>query len=156
LNSTLILGWGNPLFGDDGFGVKVVEKLMKMNLPKDVRVESCSSSPLSVMRKMLSYRKVIIIDTLQIPQVKEGSVLRLNLKELCDSPNLINPHSLSLPAVLEIYRTLYPNQVPDEILVVGVCVGPTKVREGLSEEVEAKIDEVVELVMREVGGKGDE
>ncbi len=156
MNSTLILGWGNPLFGDDGFGVKVVEKLTKMKLPKDIRVESCSSSPLSVARKMLNYRKVIIIDTLQIPHAKEGSVLKLSLKELCDSPNLINPHSLSLPAVLEIYRTLYPDQVPEEVLVVGVCVGPPKVSERLSEKVEAKIDEVVELVVREVGGKGNE
>ncbi len=156
MNSTIILGWGNPLFGDDAFGIKVVEKLRKIKLPKDVRAECCYFSPFSVIRKMLNYEKAIIIDTLKMPHLKEGSVLRLDMTELCDSPNLINPHSLSLPAALEIYKTLYPNQIPKEVLVIGVCVGHPKVGEGLTEEVEAKVNEVVELVIKEVGGKGDE
>jgi len=156
LNNVLVLGWGNPILGDDSLGVRVAEKLKKMGLPKEIKIECSSSSPFSVVRKMLNYRKVIIVDSLRLPHVKEGKVFKFNLKEFCGSSVIINPHSISLPAAFEIYRTLYPDQVPKEVLVIGVCVGPPKVGEGLSDEIKAKIDEVVELVMKEIGGERNE
>jgi len=159
LNSILVLGWGNPIFGDDGLGIKVAERLRKMELPPWVRVESCTLSPLSVVRKMINHKKVIIIDILQ-PRNSEdrGKVLKVSLSEFCNSLNLVNPHSISLPAALEIYKAIYPEQVPNEIVAIGVCVDPyqLKVGEGLSKEVELKLDEVVKLVLEEIRGERSE
>ena len=142
------------MLGDDALGFKVVEKLKKMRLPEGIKVECCSSAPFSVARRMLNFRRVIMIDSLQLPHVGEGEVARLRLNELCDSPILVNPHGASLPAALEVYRALYPDQVPEEVLVIGVGVGPPSAGEGLSEGVEARVDEVVDLALTEIGGGG--
>lgn len=157
MKDILVIGWGNPIFGDDGFAFRVVEKLKEIGLPKGVELKSCSSSPISVVREILDYKKVIIVDTICTSNSEEGKILKTKISELCDSPKIINPHSLSLPAALKIFEALYPDLVPKEVLVIGVCVSYPGIGEGLSEDVEAKVNDVVELVLKEVGrGREDE
>jgi len=152
---TLIIGWGNPLLGDDALGIRVAEKLKEMRLPDGVKVESCSSSPSTVIRKMLNCRKVIIIDSARIPNVEEGSPFRLKLEYFEGPYRLINPHSISLPALYKIYKALYPDKIPDEVIVIGMNVGSC-FGENLSERTRARIEELVNLVLREVKGMEDE
>jgi len=157
LRDVLVIGWGNPIFGDDGFAFRVVEKLRDVGLPEGVELKSCSSSPISVAREMLDYKKVIIVDTIRTSKSEEGKVLRVKLSDLCDSPKIINPHSLSLPAALKIFEALHPDRVPKEVLVIGVCVSHPGIGEELSEEIEARVEDVVDLVLKEVGrGREDE
>lgn len=151
--SILVLGLGNPILGDDSFGIKVTEKLREMRLPKDVKVESRCFSPFSAAKRMLNFNKVIIVDSLIISGIKEGTILRKKLEELCSSSHIINPHSLSLPALLEIFKSIYPEKVPEEVIIIGVCISNPRVGEGLSQEIEGKVDEVVKLILRELGGK---
>ena len=35
---TIIIGYGNFLRGDDGVGVKIIERLENINLPDDVKI----------------------------------------------------------------------------------------------------------------------
>ena len=153
---TMVLGLGNPILGDDALGIRAVERLKRVKLPEGIVVDCSTSSPLSTARKIVDHDKVLLIDSVRFPGKEDGELVRLSLEDLSSRPMLVSVHSASLPASLEIYRSLYPDRFPREIQVIGVNVKNVEVGESISETVDGSIEEVVKLILSEVGGKLDE
>jgi len=59
---TLILGLGNPLLGDEGIGVRVVEELQGLKLPEGVDVAEGGTAGLGLIGLMEGYQRVIVVD----------------------------------------------------------------------------------------------
>ena len=153
---TMVLGLGNPILGDDSLGIRAVERLKKVQLPKGIVLDYSTSSPLSTARKIVDHDKVLLIDSVNLPGKEDGELVKLSLENLSSRPMFVSVHSASLPASLEIYRALYPDRFPKEILVIGVNVKKVEVGESMSETVNGSIEEVVKLILSEVGEKFDE
>lgn len=82
-NSTLVLGMGNPILGDDGVGVRVAEEVLAL-LPADAPVdvsEACVGG-ISLMERMLGYDNVILIDALSLESIEPGAIRKLKLDDL--------------------------------------------------------------------------
>lgn len=59
----LIAGVGNLLRGDDGFGVRVAQRLEKMHLPEGVRVVEVGISGMSLVQELIGrYDACIVLD----------------------------------------------------------------------------------------------
>ena len=153
---TMVLGLGNPILGDDSLGIRAVERLKKVQLPKGIVLDYSTSSPLSTARKIVDHDKVLLIDSVNLHGKKDGELVKLSLENLSSRPMFVSVHSASLPASLEIYRALYPDRFPKEILVIGVNVKKVEVGESMSEKVDRSVEEVVKLILSEVGVKPDE
>jgi len=153
---TMVLGLGNPILGDDALGIRAVEKLKEMQLPEGIILDCSTSSPFSTARKIVDHDKVLLIDSVNLHGKKDGELVRLSLEDFSYRSMFVSVHSASLPALLEIYRALYPDRFPKEILVIGVNVKKVEVGESMSETVNGSIEEVVKLILSEVGEKFDE
>jgi hydrogenase maturation protease len=57
---TMVLGLGNPIFGDDGVGLRVIEELKKQIHDKDITVESAELAGLDMLETLSGYDRVII------------------------------------------------------------------------------------------------
>ncbi|MFH1322074.1 MAG: hydrogenase maturation protease [Bacteroidota bacterium] len=82
----LILGCGNILFGDDGFGPNVAEELQKnYNLPEDIVVINAGSSVRNILFDItLSERrprKIIIVDAVDAAKTP-GEIFELPIDEI--------------------------------------------------------------------------
>src|SRR4030042_5830296 len=82
----LILGCGNILFGDDGFGPLVAEELQKnYNLPENVGVINAGSSVRNIMFDIaLSEKKpgkIIIVDAIDAAKTP-GEIFELQIDEI--------------------------------------------------------------------------
>jgi len=82
----LILGCGNILFGDDGFGPNVAEELQKnYNLPEDIVVINAGSSVRNILFDItLSERrprKIIIVDAVDAGKTP-GEIFELPIDEI--------------------------------------------------------------------------
>jgi coenzyme F420 hydrogenase subunit delta len=84
----LVMGAGNILFGDDGFGPAVIEELGRRKLPKDIYILDVGSSARGILFNILLSDKIpkvlIIVDSMTKETVrkKPGTVLEVGLEDL--------------------------------------------------------------------------
>lgn len=64
--STLVLGIGNILLGDEGFGVHVARGLKEVELPDNVRVEEGGVGGFNLLGLLEDVRRLVIIDIMMI------------------------------------------------------------------------------------------
>ena len=118
--STLVVGLGNPILGDDGVGWRVAESVRANLDDPDVEVLCLSLGGLALMERLAGYRRVIIVDAMDTGAAA-GSLHFLSLQELDElaAQHTACVHDLSLSAALALGRELGV-KLPEEIRVVGV------------------------------------
>lgn len=86
----LILGCGNPLYGDDGFGPAVVKYLKEhVLIPDKVEVMEVGTRLIEVLLELALSEtrpsRLIIVDAVKMPGQPPGQVWELDLGALCSS-----------------------------------------------------------------------
>lgn len=147
MTGTLVLGLGNTLLGDDGIGVRVVERLQGESLKAEVK--NGATLGLSLLETLKSRRKVIVVDAVDMGKVP-GSVARFSARELLtlSESRSFSLHEIGLLEVLKIGQSL--NEDFGNVIIFGIQPKELHAIERLSPEVEEKIAEVVEMIKKEV------
>ena len=145
----LILGLGNPLLGDEGIGVRVVEELKGLELPGGVTVVEGGTAGLGLIRLMEGYQKVIIVDAADMGH-PPGRVVRFTpseaqLKTAEAPPSL---HQIGLGEVLALAEAL--EVAPAELVIIGVQPSQIEGGVGLSPEVEGAIPQIIGIILDEL------
>lgn len=158
----LIAGIGNIFLGDDAFGVEVVRRLSSRTLPDSVRVIDFGIRGFDLAYALLDgYDVTILVDA--TPRGGVPGTLYTIEPDLSTSHNLeapepmIETHGMNPMRVLGLVRAM-GGQL-QRILLVGcepATVGPEEGLMGLSEPVQAAVDEavgVIELLIRDILAK---
>jgi hydrogenase maturation protease len=124
--STIVVGLGNPILGDDGVGWRVAaivesQLLMQPAAAPDVVVECLSLGGLSLMENLIGYRRAILIDAISLHEDPPGTVYVRSLDELPDYAcgHLTSTHDTSLQTALSLGRSMGAI-LPDQVTVVGI------------------------------------
>jgi hydrogenase maturation protease len=64
--NTLILGVGNVIMGDEGFGVHVVRRLKEIELPANVRTEEGGVGGFNLLGSLEGVSRLIVVDIMMI------------------------------------------------------------------------------------------
>ncbi|MDI6888153.1 MAG: hydrogenase maturation protease [Methanocellales archaeon] len=147
-----VLGCGNLLVGDDGFGVHVLKELEKRDLPSNIELIEAGTGGLDILNLIESTDKAIIIDAVKSGG-KIGNVYRFTEKDLPPSNmSLLSLHDLGLADVLKTGRIIQPKRMPKEIIIIGCEVQQAdEIRLELSPDVAKAVPVVVDMVLKEVG-----
>jgi hydrogenase maturation protease len=150
MKKTIVLGVGNRLMGDDGFGPRVIEELQKREVPPYVELMDAGVGGMAILSWIEGADKVVIIDSVQTNNEPPGTVYRFTDKELPPSDMfMLSLHDLNLVDTINIGRVV--QKMPDEIVIYGVEVKRVaEFVDGLTPEVEAAMKEVIDLVMEEI------
>ncbi|OUJ18944.1 NiFe-hydrogenase maturation factor [Methanonatronarchaeum thermophilum] len=144
-----ILGLGNLILGDDGVGIRVVQRLDN-KVPENVDVIDGGTAGFGLLNILDRYERLIVIDALNFGGEK-GEVSKLNVDEVKDIGKInISAHDLDFIDALKVADEL--GSVP-EITIFGIEVGyvdRTEVTMDLSPEVEKSIDKVIDLIHQEI------
>lgn len=151
---TLVVGLGNPILGDDGVGWRVAEAVSAALPARNgelhpVEVACFALGGLSLMEQLVGYERVIIIDSIQTRDGKQGQVYRLALDDL---PNFSTGHTTaahdtSLQTAILLGRTMGV-ELPDDISVVGIEASHVyDFSEELTPEVAAAVPEAARAVL---------
>ena len=154
---TLVMGCGNPLMGDDGFGPAVVEALEEgYDIPSGVTLESIETSAREILFPMVladtPVRHIIIIDAVDMADKghRPGEIFELPLDDIPflkqDDFSMHQVPSSNLLKELESQRN-----VKITILACQVESIPDMVCQGLSEPVRAAIPGMCRLVAEHWG-----
>jgi hydrogenase maturation protease len=152
--TTLVLGLGNPLRGDDGVGVRVVQQLAKWCLPSDVEVVDGGTRGLGLVSLLEGRRRAIVIDAGDMG-LAPGEFVRFTLEEarlLREDEGRFSVHAAGLREALLLARAL--GMLPEEVVLFGVQPAHIAWEAGLSPQVEATLLHLAEAVRREVMAGG--
>jgi len=148
--STLVVGLGNPILGDDGIGWVVANRVRQVLKDRqDVNVECLSLGGLSLMEQLVGYHRVLLIDAISSTTSAPGEVYSSSLENLEDPSrgHTSSSHDTTLQNALQVGRSLNVD-LPEEIIVVGVTTNQSfDFSENLSPSVAAAVPQAVQLVI---------
>ncbi len=148
----VIVGCGNPLFGDDGFGPAVIEEMEKLTLPDNVTIQDGGAGAPHFIFNFLDpevTKRLIVVDIADF-NAKPGSISKISGRDLKPGA-YIDPHSWD--GVDQLCR------VRDRIDTTVILCQPSKaiqkgdadVEMGLSSEVKKAIPKAIRVILETIG-----
>jgi hydrogenase maturation protease len=146
--ATLILGVGNILLRDEGAGVRAVEVLREMDLPRGVEALDGGTLGMDLLDLIADRERLIVIDVVRAGG-PPGTVYRLCPDNLIrpDLPHL-SLHQAGLMEALAMAGQL--GCAPREVVIFGIEPRVIDYGLDLSDEVAAVLPKVVALVLAKV------
>ncbi|MEE8358967.1 MAG: coenzyme F420-reducing hydrogenase, FrhD protein [Candidatus Hydrothermarchaeales archaeon] len=154
----LVLGCGNILFGDDGFGVEVARYINEnYQVPEDIEVMDVGTGVRNILFNMILYEggpeKIIIVDAVDKNR-KPGEVFQINLDDIPkNKTDDFSLHEMPSSNMLRELRDFIGIDV--KVLVCQTKHIPEEVEMGLSDEVKKAIPEASEKIMQKLIKKSE-
>ena len=161
--TTLVLGFGNPLWGDDGAGIEAVNMLAEREIPDGVRIEPAGLPGFGLAAwledaRQSALRRLVLVDAAHMGQAP-GVWRRFSPEEvrLIARGGIVSLHEADLSSGIALSQAL--GLLPEEVLFYAVEPGSLEVGPGLSPDVQEALPEMVEEIFLELlngRGKHDE
>jgi hydrogenase maturation protease len=132
-NRILILGIGNYLMGDEGFGIHFIQHLQKERLPANVDILDGGTGGFQLLGYLEEYPVVIIIDA-SLDENPPGLIRLIEPRFAKDFPTSMSTHEIGLKDLVESLSLM--GKLPKIYLYVVSVSDIAKLHVGLSKEVE--------------------
>lgn len=146
----LVLGLGNILLGDEGLGVRVIERLLEQyDFPEGVRVMDGGTLGLDLLPYLEDASRLLVVDAVQARKAP-GALIRLVRDEIpvfLDASK-VSPHQEGLQDLLAV--AALKDYLPDEVVFWGAQIATLGVGLELSPAVAAKVDTLTDKVLEEL------
>jgi hydrogenase maturation protease len=145
----LVLGLGNTIMTDDGFGVRVVETLSsRYRFQGEVRLLDGGTLGLDLLPHLEGIERLLIIDAVEMHGCP-GTVFRLEGEEVPRAfASQLSAHQLGIKDLLAVAEL--QGQLPAELVVWGVQPDCIEMGTELTATVAAAIEPVVDGVLEEL------
>ena len=146
---TLILGIGNLIMTDDGVGVRVVHLLQEhYRFPDNVTVMDGGTLGLDLLHYLEGIRRLLVVDAVETGG-PPGTLVRLTGDEINIAfRTKLSPHQMGLQDLLLVAEL--QGFAPEEMLLLGVQPGEIGMGIDLTPAVEAQVEPLVAIVLREL------
>lgn len=148
----LVAGVGNRLMSDDGFGPRVVDHLLSVQMPENVELRDIGTAGLTIATDLEDFDFVIFLDSMKM----EGEPGRLHVAEVkvkdaegVEELARMSLHEVDLVGLLKFSKAI--GVLPPKVVLIG-CK-PVKISPSLelSEEVEEAVGRAAEIVLDMLG-----
>jgi hydrogenase maturation protease len=148
--STLVLGLGNLLLGDEGVGVHAAQALITEGCPEGTVVLDVGTSILEALPELEQAERVIVIDAVKGGKAP-GTIYRMPFEDFAKKPIIASMHGFDLDRVLALTK----RQQPPDVLVLGVEPANMAYSLELSREIAGVLPSLLALVKKEIGLKNE-
>ena len=144
----LVLGLGNPLLGDDGVGMRVIQALQLCDLPPHVEAMDGGTPGVGLIHLLEGRHRVVIVDAAEMG-LRPGEIVRFRPQDvaLTGSTDRLSLHGSDVAGALALADALGIS-LP-EIVVYGVQPEQVDWGEGLSPAVAVAVPGLVQAVLEE-------
>jgi hydrogenase maturation protease len=144
----VVIGVGNPYRRDDAAGLVVAQRL-RQAAPGHVTVMELEGEPTALLEAWKGAHTVVLIDAV-FSGAEAGTVHRLDAQAGAIPQELFrySTHAVSVAEAVELARAL--GQLPPKLVVYGIEGKDFRAGVGLSPEVESRVAELTERVLREL------
>lgn len=151
---TGILGIGNLLLGDEGFGTYVIQYLEEhFSFPSNVQLMDGGTAGIYMAPFFEEVDRLIVVDVVAL-DAPAGTVHMYEGKELkgANIQMRMSPHQLGILEILEICKLR--DQSPEEIHFIGVVPAEIGTGMGLSDRLAPKVAEVAAKIIEILAKQG--
>jgi len=142
----LVVGFGNPLQGDDGAGPAVVARLLAGGLPAGCRAVDGGADALRLPDLWRGEEEVLLVDAVA-SGAPPGTVHRLDHEALLGvAQRHATAHYLSLPESLRWIALAYPDMARVRYRMWGIEAARVALGSGLSPAVAAAVEQTAEEI----------
>jgi hydrogenase maturation protease len=148
----VVLGLGNPLMGDEGIGVYLIERLAGSAADhSSVDFLDAGTGGLSVLHCIEGRRKAVFIDCALMDE-EPGAIRRFTPEEVRSRKVLAHQslHEADVMRIIEMAAQL--DQAPEQIAIFGIQPERIEFVQGLSPTLMERMDEYISLVLQELEG----
>lgn len=147
----LVMGAGNPLYGDDGFGPEVIKELERRDIPDDIHLMDVETSArnfiFNILISEVTPRAVIIVDSMSKGR-GPGEVYEVDLDDLPTEKS--DDFQFHFTATSNMLRELWTER-GIRIVIIGceaAYIPEVNMEMGLSEPVRAAVPVAADMVLR--------
>ncbi|MDT8387440.1 MAG: HyaD/HybD family hydrogenase maturation endopeptidase [Thiogranum sp.] len=149
----LVLGLGNILMMDEGVGVAVVENLhTRYRVPPEVELLDGGTSGMALLDDLRMRKALIVVDAIRTGQPPGTVVVLKDDAVPAFFRSRVSPHQLALSDVLAVL--ILTGEAPANICVIGVEPLSLETHLGLSDLVEARVEELTMQVVATLDALG--
>ncbi|MCX8027804.1 MAG: hydrogenase maturation protease [Thermodesulfovibrionales bacterium] len=143
---TILVGIGNPNFTDDGVGLKIAEMFENM-----VDTAFLMNTDFKVLDTILGYDRAVIVDGVK-SGAEPGSIVELDPDKTFSNVYASGTHNITLFEIIRLGRTLFPDEMPKEIKIIGIEVEDVlTLNRECTERVKSAIPEAVKIIRDYLG-----
>jgi hydrogenase maturation protease len=145
----LILGLGNTIMSDDGFGVRVIEELAsRCRFREEVTLLDGGSLGMDLLPHLAGVERLLIVDALEM-HAAPGTIFRLQGAEVPGAcTGRLSVHQLGIQELLAFAEL--QGRLPRELVVWGVQPESVGIGTELSETTAAALEPVVAGIIDEL------
>lgn len=152
--TTLVVGCGNLLRGDDAAGPVLVRLLAERGLPSGVRLIDGGTAGMDVAFAMRGCQRVVVVDASAVG-VEPGTVHRVPGEELTDlRPPEGNLHRFRWDQALGFAQWLLKDDYPQDVTVWLIEGESFEVGAPLTPAVQASVERVAREIQADLAGAG--
>jgi hydrogenase maturation protease len=150
---TVVLGLGNPLMADDGFGLAVLARLADdWELPPEVRLVDGGTWGLTLLPDIESAESVLLLDAIDM-RAEPGTLARVERDDLPTAyAQRTSPHQIDLSDLLAV-ATLR-GSLPPRIVAIGAQPERIALEAGLSPLLAEAVDAAARLAAAQLRAWG--
>ncbi len=152
-NKIIVACIGNSLAADDAVGCAVYEKLKKQPI-KESTLVNLQLGGVALLEHLNGQELLIVVDAVSLG-ASPGHVHVLDWKNLPTYSGIaVSAHGLGLEDTVQIGQTLYPERMPQRVVLVGIegkCFN--QLGWDMSEEVRASVESAVATVCSIISSK---
>jgi hydrogenase maturation protease len=146
-HTTLVLGLGNTLMGDEGVGVHVLRELEKRVLPAGVVCLDGGTGGFVLLEPLQSADRIVMIDAAADGN-PVGTITRITPRFSSDYPPTLTAHDVGVKDLLDIFYTLGGDC---EVILFAITIDPHQtITLSMSAMVEKAAMEAVVLIVAEL------
>lgn len=149
-----ILGFGNPVRGDDGVGIYIIEQLQKeLGEHKNISIFDMGTSAFEVLFKIKGHDRIILVDAVVNTGEAVGTSYKLPASEIdghIEEDPMVFLHSLKWSQALSYAKKMLGEDYPKEVDVYLVAVEDTRFNVGMTEQARTGGDKVVKILMQDL------
>lgn len=151
--STVVIGLGNPLLGDDAFGLVALERLaVRYELPLGVSLHDGGTWGMSLLPTIEDATNVLFLDAIDRKELP-GTFIRLEGEDIpATLAQMVSPHQIDLREVLAV--TMLRGTFPHAAIAIGVQPETLATQVALSKSVAAMVDAVVDAAVAQLRAWG--
>ncbi len=152
----MVLGVGNILLSDEGVGIRVVEKLhAHYRFPDHVSIVDGGVLGINLLGVISQADHLIVVDAVRNPQGNPGDLYRIASQDIPQRIRAKNSlHQVDLLEALTLCQAL--DHVPETVIVGVEPRDIETMAVALTPEIEAKIDDLIAMVLDELKNLGAE
>jgi hydrogenase maturation protease len=146
----LVLGIGQSLRGDDGAGIAAIQHWQEV-FPESadhpsVSVGTSELPGISLLDDLSGYQAAILVDAVRSGAEAGHLHLLVEADLAAFAAGSTSAHGLGVSETLALGRKLYPDQLPQTVILIGIEAGTVELGDSLSEEVRRALPRAAQLI----------